>query len=377
MTSGDSRHPAAGERAVCSVLTPAGRGAIATIGVRGTGAVQLVGRWFAPASGKALSDCPAGAVVFGRFGASAAAAEELVVGILSKDDVEIHCHGGTAAVEAIMAALVSPNCQRIAWTEWAATRESDPLAAAALLALAAARTERTAAILLDQYHGALRMALSNIAQRLQTDLRGARQSLDELLSRADLGRHLTRPWRVVVTGVPNVGKSSLINALLGYQRSIVFDQPGTTRDVLTASTAIDGWPVELVDTAGLREGGDPIEAEGVARAQRQAAEADLVIEVLDASVGGRGSGSTSKLVVHNKCDLCPPARNAQSTELRISAKTGLGIDALIQAIGKRLVPNPPPRGAGVPFTESQITAIERTMESLSRGDIQATQRVER
>jgi tRNA modification GTPase len=337
----------------------------------------MVGCWFAPASGKALRDCPAGTIVFGRFGADAAAAEELVVGILGPDDVEIHCHGGAAAVESIMAALVSPNCQRIAWTEWAATRESDPLAAAALLALAAARTERTAAILLDQYHGALRMALSNIAQRLQTDLRGARQSLDELLSRADLGRHLTRPWRVVVTGVPNVGKSSLINALLGYQRSIVFDQPGTTRDVLTASTAIDGCPVELVDTAGLREGGDPIEAEGVARAQRQAAEADLVIEVLDASVGGRGSGSTSKLVVHNKCDLCPPARNAQSTELRISAKTGLGIDALIQAIGKRLVPNPPPRGAGVPFTESQITAIERTMESLSRGDIQATQRVER
>jgi tRNA modification GTPase len=98
---------------------------------------------------------------------------------------------------------------------------------------------------------------------------------------------------VVIAGPPNVGKSSLINALLGYQRAIVFDQPGTTRDVLTATTAIDGWPVELADTAGIREGDDAIETEGVARALAEIRAADLVVEVWDASqeTGDRGQGT--------------------------------------------------------------------------------------
>ena len=70
----------------------------------------------------------------------------------------------------------------------------------------------------------------------------------------------------MLAGRPNVGKSSLTNALLGYTRSIVFDQPGTTRDVVTATTAIDGWPIEFSDTAGLREGSEPLEAAGIERA---------------------------------------------------------------------------------------------------------------
>jgi tRNA modification GTPase len=72
----------------------------------------------------------------------------------------------------------------------------------------------------------------------------------------DLGRHLTRPWRVVVAGAPNVGKSSLINALAGFTRTVVTAVPGTTRDVVATAAAIDGWPVELIDTAGLRLTGD-------------------------------------------------------------------------------------------------------------------------
>ena len=85
------------------------------------------------------------------------------------------------------------------------------------------------------------------------DLQAAAARIREWLAWEDFGLHLTRPWNVVLAGRPNVGKSSLINALLGYTRSIVFDQPGTTRDVVTAATAIDGWPIELSDTAGLRE----------------------------------------------------------------------------------------------------------------------------
>src|SRR5690606_16577637 len=91
----------------------------------------------------------------------------------------------------------------------------------------------------------------------------ARRRLAALVDRAPLGLHLTRPWHVALAGAPNVGKSSLLNAVLGYGRAIVFDQPGTTRDVLDAVTAIDGWPVRLTDGAGLRESVDALEAAGV------------------------------------------------------------------------------------------------------------------
>src|SRR5207244_11945531 len=84
------------------------------------------------------------------------------------------------------------------------------------------------------------------------DAMEAGRLLDELARYAGVGRHLTAPWRVAVAGAPNVGKSSLVNALAGYQRSVVAPTPGTTRDVVTALLAIDGWPVELADTAGLR-----------------------------------------------------------------------------------------------------------------------------
>jgi tRNA modification GTPase len=362
----------------CALLTPPGRGAVATIGVRGTRALAAVAQCFQPASGQPLADVPPGRVVFGRFQLLHGPPEELVVGLNSSEEVEVHCHGGSAAAEAILSALVAAGCEVETWRERATADECDPIAAAALVALADARTERTAAILLDQYHGALRRELDEIRELIACDSRQALERLQALLAKSGLGRHLTRPWRVVLTGAPNVGKSSLINALLGYQRAIVAGQPGTTRDVLTATTALGGWPVELADTAGLRTGGDAIEVEGVARARRQIAEADLVIDVRDstAGVGSRESGvgdrqaqSQTTLVVFNKCDLLMPAPG--SSILAISAKTGQGIDALMQAIVQQLVPSPPPRGAAVPFTESQIAALEQAQAHLIRGNQRA------
>ena len=109
------------------------------------------------------------------------------------------------------------------------------------------------------------------------------ESSIEMLQFRDLGLHLTTPWRVVLAGAPNVGKSSLMNAIAGYQRAIVSPTPGTTRDVVTVTTAIDGWPVQLADTAGLRETQDELESAGVALADAAIGEADLVIVVSDAS----------------------------------------------------------------------------------------------
>jgi tRNA modification GTPase len=205
-----------------------------------------------------------------------------------------------------------------------------------------------------------------------------------LLARAPLGLHLTAPWQVAIAGRPNVGKSSLINALVGYQRAIVFDQPGTTRDVLTAETAIDGWPVRLADAAGIRETDDALEAEGVVRARRQLAQADLALWVLDGSelsddplqvaqrewfdAAGEASGLSRVLVVVNKADLlAADSRRTASDNVRfVSALTREGLPELIARVGQLLVPNLPTDEA-VPFTRRQIELLAAAAGSLAVG----------
>ena len=248
----------------------------------------------------------------------------------------------------------------------------DEIAAAALGALADARTERCAAILLDQHQGALRRELDEIEQAIgRGDASSARGRIDALLARAELGRHLTRPWSAVLAGRVNVGKSSLLNALAGHGRAIVHHAPGTTRDAVTVTTAIDGWPVELCDTAGLRSPGDAIERAGIELARQRLAGADLVVVVADRSMAWSGEDQTlcdqwpRAVLVHNKCDL-PASLGDRPEGLLTSALRGDGIEVLLETIAGRLVPDPPPPGAAVPFTEEQVAAISRLAGELAR-----------
>jgi tRNA modification GTPase len=369
------------------LLTPPGRAAIATISIRGLDAIALVSGLFRPASGKPLTTFGIGRAIFGRFETAATTSEDLVVGLLAPDELEIHCHGGRAAVEAIGEALVAAGAAQLTPAAWTHQQQSDPIAADALLALAEARTERTAAILLDQYRGALRRELTEIDKALGKNDPAAANTLNQLLASAGLGLHLTNPWKVVITGPPNAGKSSLMNALLGYQRSIVFHEPGTTRDVLTATTAIDGWPIELADTAGLRNVGraapatsaaNLIESEGIARAYSQIASADLVILVADTTASWDESlyqevsraACRPPLIVHNKLDLVPPSADRR-TGIPTSAVTSLGLDDLCRAIATALVPLPPSPGTAVPFTMNQITALRAIAAHLKSGQLTA------
>ncbi len=274
------------QRQMCWVaeLTPAGRGAVATIAVWGVAATQLLQDCFKPRGRAVLSATPPGSVRFGNWCGSGQHSEEVVVCRCAADEWEVHCHGGRAAPAAIIESLVCRGALVCNSTDWLVRRSVDTLEIESQIALATATTERTAAILLDQSRGALRDCITRIVEFLNCgDTASARRTLSRLRQLSGIGLHLCRPYRVAVVGPANAGKSSLVNRLSGFQRSIVMDEPGTTRDVLAARAAFDGWPVELIDTAGIRAARDPVERQGVELAVQQARDADLAILVFDAA----------------------------------------------------------------------------------------------
>ena len=180
---------------------------------------------------------------------------------------------------------------------------------------------------------------------------------------------------VAIVGRPNVGKSSLLNALLGFGRAIVWDEPGTTRDVISGDTAFEGWPVRLADTAGLRVTDDEIESVGIEHARRELEGADLVVLVIDRSrsvdegvrrlMDELGDG----LVVANKSDL-PDASGGGLPQqaLVVSALSGEGVDRLAAAILGRLVPEVPEPGTAVPVSSRMVECLQAADLAVSAED---------
>ena len=362
-------------RTTVTQLTPAGRGAIATLAIEGGFAIEAVGEFFRPISGKPLDASEIDRIRFGTWHHDNGDREEIVVCRRAESVIEIHCHGGDAAAAAIIAALTTRGALVSNEATWLHQRHHDPLLEFIRLRLAESRTQRTAGILLDQLHGACAKALGQIAASLEVndrDLAGRR--LQRLIDLAPLGRHLTTAWQIVVVGRPNVGKSSLVNTMLGFSRCIVFDQPGTTRDVVATHTALDGWPIELMDSAGLRDGQDAIEAEGVERALSKVATADLVVHVCDATrpcsnvIEPAIARHSNVLTVQNKVDLADKPRS--SFDVQTSALTKTGVDRLIELMVFRLVPCCPTPGEAVPINDAQIQLIEDVQASIASGDIQ-------
>jgi len=340
--------------------------------VEGPAAAELADRHFDSPRGRTLAGAAAGAILFGRW-RHGESSEEIVA--CRRDDrrVEIHCHGGSQASEAILRVLSAAGARRLDWRTWLRESLGVSTATEARIALAEAPTERTARILLDQMQGALSREVETAAALIRSgDLTAAGERLAGLLSRAELGLRLTCSWRVVLAGEPNVGKSTLVNALVGYQRAVVFDQPGATRDVVTATAALDGWPVQFADTAGLRAAENPLEAAGVERARRELADCDLPLLVFDASRPWSPADETLRapfphaLLVHNKRDLAPPSDSDRPPGINTCALSGHGLPELIAAIVERIVPEPPAAGEGVPFTSRQIDLLARAASALQR-----------
>jgi tRNA modification GTPase len=214
---------------------------------------------------------------------------------------------------------------------------------------------------------------------LTAGLHTAVASIDQLAARAQHGVRLRDGISIAIAGPPNAGKSSLLNRLAGYDAAIVTEVPGTTRDPLREQIIVEGLPLQIVDTAGLRETDDPIEREGARRARIEATKADQILWLFDARAGEAAAreaaeqqfGDTSAvIVVLNKIDLLPEAcsvdngydsiedRNGDSGVVRISALTGAGLGSLVGCLK---------RSAGWrEGADGAFTARRRHLDALAR-----------
>lgn len=423
-------------------LTPAGRGAVASIRLSGSGAFSFFAQLFSTPSGRPLSSTPEtwkNRLLFGFFSLATdgknddfsseftPSREQVVVAILSPDEIEIDCHGGEAVSAAILRTLANRGAAQVEPFDsfdplaldggdsenvpanspaffsppgWEAVAEknvefrlSEPFVKTAARLLPQTKTERGVEIVLDQLAGA-----SDRLCRAVAESTNAYPLLDRAIAAAPLGRYLTRSARVVFLGPVNAGKSSLVNAILGFDRVITDSSAGTTRDLVTAETVLDGIPLLLTDTAGIRPSvaaSGAIERAGMSLAIRAARDADLILAVFVATKDGQNKEKTPSdiyrflaeagenrpdseftvileskpiLTVFTKTDLLPTGGNdgrrkspwdRETNVVRTSLADSDSIDRLKRKIVAALIPEFPPAESAIPLTEEQTALFRR------------------
>jgi tRNA modification GTPase len=360
---------------IVAAATPPGRGGIAIVRVSGPATPQIA----LGVLGKLPAPRFATAVKF-RAAAGAAIDDGLALyfpaphSYTGEHVLELHGHGGPVLVEALIRRLLELGARRAQPGEFTqraylngkldlaqAEAVADLIDAASEAAARAARRslegEFSSRVLgLSQTLGELRAeveagidfadepidVLSEHSLRVRLDQATAQLAALRVASRQ--GRVLTEGMTVVIAGRPNAGKSSLLNRLAGHDAAIVTTTPGTTRDLLRERMVIDGMPLHVLDTAGLRRAGDDIEAEGIRRARAAMAGADRILFVIDAAADPAAGGYLEErallpaavpvTVVFNKIDLALPGAAAHAllgegiATIRLSALTGEGVDAL-------------------------------------------------
>jgi len=342
---------------LAALISPPGKGALAVIQVCGDGAKALIERLL----GRALGAEPALGKLTHEGELLDEAMARIAPGFSGEETVEITCHGGTAVVERILRALEAGGAAR---ADGAALLERgvetghlDRIRAEAWGLLPRAATELAARVLRDQAQGALSAAVAKIS---------APRDAERLLATAPLGLALASPRRVVLAGSPNVGKSTLFNALLREDRALVSPIPGTTRDPVRETIAIEQVPVELIDTAGVEAPRDLLEQLSIERTQASLRDADLILFLFDAEAGAQGPelrlletlSSRRVILLVNKIDA--GSKKPLLEALPISAKTGQGLDAVRRKILHALAVTPRHAdGDAVVFTPRQERLLAR------------------
>jgi len=308
---------------IAAISTPVGEGAIAVLRVSGPEAVKLVARIFQGSTAPAKMEPRRS--YFGEIYDATGVIDHVLVTVFQhpqsytgEDLMEISCHGGILVTRKILSLLLNAGARSADPGEFTQRAflngKMDLTQAEAVMDLIRAQTELALRAANEQLAGHLGRALTKIQDELLTTLAHIEAYIDfpdegispetgkmlfdrleetgaslaRLIATAAQGRILRHGLRTVIYGEPNVGKSSLLNLLLGYDRAIVSETPGTTRDTIEETINVRGIPVRLIDTAGKRSSEDSIELEGIRRTELQLAQADLVLQVVDASVPSRG-----------------------------------------------------------------------------------------
>ena len=356
---------------IAAIATAPGRAGVAVVRVSGPDA-------FAVGRAVAGRDPEPGSVRYVRFRRDGAVVDDGILLVFrapasytGEDVVEFQCHGGAVAPRRVLEACFAAGARlarRGEFTERAFLNgRLGYEEAEAVIDLIDAKTERAADAARAGFSGARRKAVSALYDRalaLSAELEHAldvseeelpdgflagidaraevlASSVDAEIRRAREGHILRNGALVVLAGAPNVGKSSLMNALLGAERAIVSELAGTTRDSIEEWLDVAGWPVRLVDTAGVREAAsatDKVEAEGIRRAEDLARRADIVLRLREAG-GDRFTEAVGEreMLVCTKADLASSgAVTVPAGAVRVSVVTGEGLDALRAAIAARL-----------------------------------------
>jgi len=365
---------AASADTIAAVATPFGEGAICLVRLSGPRAIEIGDRVFR--GYRTLAAAAPGQQVFGRaVDAAGGGVDEVVAcarrgpaSYTGEDLVEICGHGGVVVTRALLALLLEAGAVMAGPGEFTQRAflngRMDLTQAEAVMDLIRAQTSLAARAAAAQLEGGLRSRIEELREGLLQAIAHLEAHIDfpdedidpetgsilrqrfdavgvgiaALLRTADRGRALREGLRTVIAGAPNVGKSSLLNRLLGYDRAIVSEIPGTTRDTIEEVIDLGGVPLRLVDTAGLREGRDAVEREGVERARRHVETADLILHVVDTSrapsddAGLPPLAGRAVLRILNKSDL--PAHPAwQGVDgVALSCRTGEGLAALEERI---------------------------------------------
>ncbi len=360
---------------VAAIATPPGQGAVALLRISGPNAFSVAERVFVSknrSGGEAVRALPARVQHFGGIYEGGTVIDEVLLTLFrgpasftGEDVVEIACHGGSLITRRILELLLRSGAEPAPPGEF--TRRAylngklDLTQAEAIMDLIGAQSDLALKAAARQLAGDLGERIRNsnsdllgvlahleayidfpeedispdTGESMLQRMRGVLTDLELLLSRAREGRVLRAGARTVLSGAPNVGKSSLLNRLMGFDRAIVSALPGTTRDTLEEVVMLKGWPLRLVDTAGIRDSADTIELEGIKRAYREIEQADLILEIYDASAAAPAcfpQREAAALRVLNKADLSEHESWSGVSGVRISCQSGSGMNDLEDAV---------------------------------------------